>query len=63
MSRLTEHANTTDSLPRDLRADSGFELLHGAVPVLATPAAVAAGVTLAAGAAGAGFAIEEANDN
>ncbi|GAB2470231.1 hypothetical protein [Jatrophihabitans fulvus] len=63
MSRLTDHANTAPDLERDLTPQTGFQLLHGSVPVLATPVAVAAGVTLAAGAAGAGFAVEEANDD
>ena len=62
MSHLTDHANT-DSGVSALTAESSFELLHGSIPVLATPVAVAAGVTLAVGAAGAGFAVEEANDN
>ncbi len=62
MSHLTDHANTGSGVS-DLTADSSFELLLGSVPVLATPVAVAAGVTLAVGAAGAGFAVEEANDN
>jgi hypothetical protein len=62
MSRLTDHANAGSGVS-DLTADSSFELLLGSVPVLATPVAVAAGVTLAAGAAAAGFAVEEANDD
>ena len=62
MSNLTDHANTASGVS-DLTAESAFELLHGSIPVLATPVAVAAGVTLAAGAAGAGFAVEEANDD
>lgn len=64
MSRLTDHANLgpATGVPA-LTSDSAFEVLQGSIPVLATPAAVAAGVTLAAGAAGAGYAIEEANDN
>ncbi len=63
MSTLTDHANGAANLSSDLSPDTGFVLLQGSIPVLATPVAVAAGVTLAAGAAGAGFAVEEANDN
>jgi len=63
MSRLTDHANSTSDLSSDLTPDTGFELLLGSVPVLATPVAVAAGVTLAAGAGAAGFAVEEAADD
>jgi hypothetical protein len=62
MSHLTDHANTGSGVS-ELTSESSFELLLGSVPVLATPVAVAAGVTLAVGAAGAGFAVEEANDN
>ncbi len=62
MSRLTDHANR-DAAVSELTVDSSFELLAGSTPVLATPAAVAAGVTLAAGAAVVGYMIEEAADN
>lgn len=62
MSHLTDHANTGSGVSA-LTAESSFELLNGSIPVLATPVAVAAGITLAAGAAGAGFAVEEANDD
>ncbi len=62
MSRLTDHADALAGVG-ELTADSRLELLSGAIPVLATPAAVAAGVTLAAAAGAAGFAAEEAADS
>jgi hypothetical protein len=46
----------------DLTTDSQAKRLSGGMPVLATPAAVAAGVAVTAVAFGVGFAVEEAND-
>ena len=63
MPSLTDHANALSpaELP-PLTPGSPLTLLAGSAPILATPAAVAGGVTLAVGAAGAGYAVEEAND-
>lgn len=64
MSRLTDHADALAGVG-ELTADSRLELLHGSMPVLATPVAVAAGVGVAAalGAGAAGYAAEEAADS
>ena len=39
MSHLTDHANTGSGVTA-LTAESSLELLHGSIPVLATPVAV-----------------------
>jgi hypothetical protein len=61
---LTRHANGLGaSLCGDLTPTSAVHVMDPAVPVLATPAAVAAGAALTAVAFAVGFAAEEAADD
>ena len=63
MSSLVQHANGPGAeVFEDLTPESEAQLFASAVPVLATPAAAAAGVTVGAAAFGAGFGVEEALD-
>ncbi len=64
MNTLSAHTNqVSNELCGDLTTASTSRRLSGGMPVLATPAAVAAGVAVTAVAFGVGFAVEEANDN
>jgi hypothetical protein len=61
--RLVSHANAvTPEKFGDLSPQSGLKEMASTVPVMATPLAVAAGVTITAAAGVAGFAAEEAGD-
>ena len=62
-SSLIRHANAPGSeLLADLTPESQTVKFTSTVPVLATPAAAAAGVTVGVAAFGAGFGVEEAVD-
>ena len=63
MSELVTHVNEVSTKRfGDLTPRSETQALASRVPVLATPAAVAAGVAVTAAAFGIGYAIEEAAD-
>ena len=61
MSAVEQHVNGPHAeMLGDLTVDTEATRFESAVPVLATPAAAAAGVAVGAGLIGAGIAIEEA---
>ena len=63
MDKLTRHTNEISAeLFGDLTSESDRTELSSTMPVMATPAAVAAGAALTAAAFGIGFAAEEAAD-
>ncbi len=63
MSTLVVHANEISRHTfGELTDETERQDLTARMPVMATPAAVAAGVTLTAAAFGVGFAVEEAAD-
>jgi hypothetical protein len=63
MSTLVSHTNrVSEDVFGDLTPESTHRDLAERVPVLATPAAVAAGVVVTAAAFGVGFAVQEAAD-
>ena len=63
MSKLVTHANEVSrEVFGDLTCDSDRQSLSANMPVMATPAAVAAGVGITAAAFAVGFAAEEAAD-